>query len=233
MAMCSITSHASMVRHFNWLHLTGGPVFEAVTRNRLPVDHPVRRLVWAHVFGTHGGNDLVTEILMSEGGEFDVDLQPHAPREVPALRGDHGRLRPGRHQPVDSTCVASRPRRQRRAHPRSRELERPLRRVPRPRPSVPRAVLRVRRRPRERPGARRMDRRPRRPAAARGAVRPGPGHDARRGGVAPGDDRVPGHGRARDHRQRALGLPAVERHVAGARVRGRPPPARSTCTSGW
>ena len=72
MAMCSITSHASMVRHFNWLHLTGGPVFEAVTRNHLPVDHPVRRLVWAHVFGTHGGNDLVTEILMSEGGEFDA-----------------------------------------------------------------------------------------------------------------------------------------------------------------
>ena len=71
MAMCSITSHASMVRHFNWLHLTGGPVFEAVTRNRLPVDHPVRRLVWAHVFGTHGGNDLVTEIIMSKGGEFE------------------------------------------------------------------------------------------------------------------------------------------------------------------
>ena len=71
LAMCSLTSHASMVRHFNWLHLTGGPVFEAVTRNRLPVDHPVRRLVWAHVFGTHGGNDLVTEILMSEGGEFE------------------------------------------------------------------------------------------------------------------------------------------------------------------
>jgi arachidonate 15-lipoxygenase len=72
MAMCSITSHASLVRHFNWLHLTGGPVFEAVTRNQLRADHPVRRLVWAHVFGTHGGNDLVTEILMSEGGEFDA-----------------------------------------------------------------------------------------------------------------------------------------------------------------
>ncbi len=71
LAMCSLTSHASMVRHFNWLHLTGGPVFEAVTRNRLPVDHPVRRLVWAHVFGTHGGNDLVTEIILSQGGEFE------------------------------------------------------------------------------------------------------------------------------------------------------------------
>lgn len=71
MAMCSMTSHASMVRHFNWLHLTGGPALEAVTRNRLPVSHPVRRLLWAHVFGTHGGNDLVTEIIMSKGGEFE------------------------------------------------------------------------------------------------------------------------------------------------------------------
>jgi arachidonate 15-lipoxygenase len=72
LAMCSLTTHASLVRHFNWLHLTGGPVLEAVTRNQLAVDHPVRRLVWAHVFGTHGGNDLVTEILMSAGGEFDA-----------------------------------------------------------------------------------------------------------------------------------------------------------------
>ncbi len=72
MAMCSITSHASMVRHFNWLHLTAVPPLETVTRNRLPLAHPVRRLLWAHVFGTHGGNDLVTEIIMSKGGEFDA-----------------------------------------------------------------------------------------------------------------------------------------------------------------
>ena len=70
-AMCSLTSHASMVRHFNWLHLTCGQPLEAVTRNRLPRDHPVRRLLWPHVFGTHSGNDLVTEILLSKGGEFD------------------------------------------------------------------------------------------------------------------------------------------------------------------
>ena len=224
MAMCSITSHASMVRHFNWLHLTGGPVFEAVTRNHLPVDHPVRRLVWAHVFGTHGGNDLVTEILMSEGGEFDAIFSLTHRGKCQLFEATTGDFDLAAINPL-TDAGASRPRRQRRAHPGSRQLERPLRRVPRPRPSVPRAVLRVRRRPRERPGARCVDRRPRRPAAARGAGRPGPGHDARRGGVAPGDDRVPGHRRARDHRQRAVGLPAVERHVAGARVRGRPPPA--------
>jgi Lipoxygenase len=71
MAMCSITSHASMVRHFNWLHLTSGQPLEAVTRNRLPASHPIRRLLWAHVFGTHNGNALVTDLLLSSGGDFD------------------------------------------------------------------------------------------------------------------------------------------------------------------
>ncbi len=71
LAMCSITSHASMVRHFNWLHLTSGQPLEAVTRNRLPATHPIRRLLWAHVYGTHAGNGLVTAILLSKGGDFD------------------------------------------------------------------------------------------------------------------------------------------------------------------
>jgi arachidonate 15-lipoxygenase len=71
MAMCSITSHASMVRHFNWLHLTAGQPLEAATRNRLPANHSIRRLLWPHVFGTHAGNELVTAILLSSGGDFD------------------------------------------------------------------------------------------------------------------------------------------------------------------
>jgi len=70
-ALCAITSHASMVRHFNWLHLTAGQPLEAATRDCLPAAHPIRRLLWAHVFGTHEGNLLVTAILLSKGGEFD------------------------------------------------------------------------------------------------------------------------------------------------------------------
>jgi arachidonate 15-lipoxygenase len=72
LAVCSLTTHASMVRHFNWLHLTAGQPLEAATRNHLPARHPLRRLLWSHVFGTHAGNQLVTEILLSEGGEFDA-----------------------------------------------------------------------------------------------------------------------------------------------------------------
>lgn len=71
MAVCSITTHAAMVRHFNWLHLTAGQPLEAATRNRLPARHPIRRLLWPHVFGTHAGNELVTEVLLCAGGDFD------------------------------------------------------------------------------------------------------------------------------------------------------------------
>ncbi|MFT7597902.1 MAG: hypothetical protein ACI8TP_000822 [Acidimicrobiales bacterium] len=71
LAVCSITTHASLVRHFNWLHLTSGAPLEAITRNRLPHRHPVRRLLWPHVFGTHANNDLVTQLQMAKGGEFE------------------------------------------------------------------------------------------------------------------------------------------------------------------
>ncbi|MGA9276971.1 lipoxygenase family protein [Ilumatobacter sp.] len=71
LAMCSITTHASLVRHFNFLHLTSGAPLEAATRRRLAARHPVRRLLWPHVFGTHASNDFVTEIQMKPGGDFE------------------------------------------------------------------------------------------------------------------------------------------------------------------
>ena len=72
LALCSITTHASMVRHFNWLHLTSGAPLEAITRNHLRGTHCVRRLVWPHVFGTHASNDLVTQVQMGPGGDFET-----------------------------------------------------------------------------------------------------------------------------------------------------------------
>jgi Animal haem peroxidase len=72
MAMCSITTHTSLVRHFNWLHLTmGGPV-AAATRNHLRASHPVRRLLWPHVFGTQYSNDIVTPLLIGKSGDFET-----------------------------------------------------------------------------------------------------------------------------------------------------------------
>lgn len=71
LALCAATTHMSLVRHFNWLHLAlGGPLAMA-TRNELPADHPVRRLLWPHVYGTQSGNQIVTKGQMSMGGDFD------------------------------------------------------------------------------------------------------------------------------------------------------------------
>lgn len=71
LAMCSVTTHASLVRHFNWLHLTCGGPLAMATRNRLSAEHPVRRFLWPHVFGTQYSNDIVTPILLGKGGEFE------------------------------------------------------------------------------------------------------------------------------------------------------------------
>ncbi len=71
LAVSSISAYTSMVRHFNWLHLTCAGPLEAVTRMHLRADHPVRRLLWYHVYGTHYSNDLVTEVQMGPGGDFD------------------------------------------------------------------------------------------------------------------------------------------------------------------
>jgi hypothetical protein len=72
MAMCSITSYTSMIRHFNWLHLTCGGPLAAVTRDHLRAEHPVRRLLWPHVFGTQYSNDIVTPLQMGKGGDFET-----------------------------------------------------------------------------------------------------------------------------------------------------------------
>jgi hypothetical protein len=72
LAMCSITTHASLVRHFNWVHLVCGAPVAALTRNHLRASHPVRRLVWPHVFGTQYSNDIVTPLQMEKGGDFET-----------------------------------------------------------------------------------------------------------------------------------------------------------------
>ncbi len=72
LAMCSMTTHVSLARHFNWLHLTLGGPLAALTRNHLRASHPVRRLLWPHVFGTQYSNDIVTPLQMEKGGDFET-----------------------------------------------------------------------------------------------------------------------------------------------------------------
>lgn len=70
-ALCAATNHLSLIRHFNWVHLTAVSNLAMATRNNLPATHPVRRLLWPHVWGTQYSNELVTEILLMKGGDFE------------------------------------------------------------------------------------------------------------------------------------------------------------------
>jgi arachidonate 15-lipoxygenase len=69
--MSAASTHLSLVRHFGWIHLASGGPLAVATRNHLPPEHPVRRLVWPHVYATQYSNDLVTLDQLTNGGDFE------------------------------------------------------------------------------------------------------------------------------------------------------------------
>jgi arachidonate 15-lipoxygenase len=71
LAMCALATHLSLVRHFNWVHLVGGDPIALVTRNHLPVAHPIRRLIHPHVYASQSSDEMVTLVQMSVGGDFE------------------------------------------------------------------------------------------------------------------------------------------------------------------
>jgi arachidonate 15-lipoxygenase len=71
LAMSAASTHLSLVRHFGWIHLAGGGPLAVVTRNELPQDHPVRRLVWPHVYATQYSNDVITLDQLTDRGDFE------------------------------------------------------------------------------------------------------------------------------------------------------------------
>lgn len=78
LALCALSTHTSLIRHWNWVHLIGGEALSIVTRNTLPEDHPFCRLLWPHIFGTHASNRLGTESQLVPGGDFEsVFSYPH------------------------------------------------------------------------------------------------------------------------------------------------------------
>jgi hypothetical protein len=71
-ALCAASTHLSLVRHFNWVHLAGGAQLAIATRNGLPKDHPLFRLLWPYIYGTLQSNDMVTRGQMAPGGDFET-----------------------------------------------------------------------------------------------------------------------------------------------------------------
>ena len=71
-ALCAASTHLSLVRHFNWVHLAGGAQLAIATRNSLTRNHPLFRLLWPYIFGTMQSNDMVTRGQMARGGDFET-----------------------------------------------------------------------------------------------------------------------------------------------------------------
>ncbi|MFZ0528974.1 MAG: hypothetical protein WAL91_00385 [Propionicimonas sp.] len=71
LALCAATTHTSLVRHYNWVHLVPGAAFAIATRTALPAGHPVKRLLWPHVFRTQFSNWVTTMGQLSVGGDFE------------------------------------------------------------------------------------------------------------------------------------------------------------------
>lgn len=71
LALCAATTHMSLVRHFNWVHLASGEPLAIATRRCLPSDHPLCRLLWPHTYGTQQTHSTVTLVQMVQGGDFD------------------------------------------------------------------------------------------------------------------------------------------------------------------
>ncbi len=71
LALCALTNHVSLVRHFNWVHLAAGGSLAIATRNEFPPAHPLRRLLQPHMFRTQFSNQIVTKGQMAKGGDFE------------------------------------------------------------------------------------------------------------------------------------------------------------------
>ncbi len=69
-AMCAATTKMGLVNHFTNIHLVCGNHFSVATRNHLPANHPLNRLVWPPVYGTQYSNDLVMGIQAGPVGDF-------------------------------------------------------------------------------------------------------------------------------------------------------------------
>lgn len=70
LAVCAATTHATLTRHFNYVHLISGNHWDVITRNTLPADHPLYRLVWPHLFNSLYTNHGVTRPQLLPDGDF-------------------------------------------------------------------------------------------------------------------------------------------------------------------
>ena len=101
LALCAATTHMSLVRHLNWVHLIGGSSAAIATRNGLPANHPVRRLLWPHVYGTQDSNLLAIKSQLTPGGDYGDIFSFEYPEMCRLLDDTHEQFDISRFDPLE------------------------------------------------------------------------------------------------------------------------------------
>lgn len=70
LAVCAATTHMALTRHFNYIHLICGNHWDITTRNTLPSDHPLYRLLWPSLFNSIYSNHGNTRVQLNPDGDF-------------------------------------------------------------------------------------------------------------------------------------------------------------------
>lgn len=71
-AICAATTHTALVRHWTWTHMVGGECVAFATRTQLTESHPLCRLLWPHIVGTHASNRLAILGQLVPAGDFEA-----------------------------------------------------------------------------------------------------------------------------------------------------------------
>lgn len=69
-AVCAATTHMALTRHFNYIHLISGTHWDIATRNNLPSDHPLYRLLWPSIYNSIYTNHGITRVQLYPDGDF-------------------------------------------------------------------------------------------------------------------------------------------------------------------
>ena len=70
-ALCAVSTHTGLVRHWNWLHLMAGESFAMATRQAFQPHHPLCRLLWPHIYGTQQSNRFGNMAQVVPQGDFE------------------------------------------------------------------------------------------------------------------------------------------------------------------
>lgn len=88
-ALCSLSTHMTMIRHLANTHLLVSGTFAGVTTNTLDADHPIRRLLHPHYHLTLSTNNYkVPNLMMSDSSAFP-NIFSYERKDIYKIMNDH------------------------------------------------------------------------------------------------------------------------------------------------